>query len=51
MLKNHLTPLYVSKKILSPEVWEKKFLPKPNHPSPNKRQMVSGLLKLSFVSF
>ena len=32
--KNNLTPLYLRKKILSPEVWEKKFLPKPNHPSP-----------------
>ena len=23
---------YIGEKILSPEVWEKKLLPKPNHP-------------------
>ena len=32
--KINLTPLYARKKILSPEVWGKKFFPKPNHPYP-----------------
>ena len=37
--------------MLSPEVWEKKFLPKPNHPypppppSPLKCQMVGPLVR------
>ena len=36
MLEDNLTPLYVRKKNLSPEVWGKKFLPKPNHQTPAK---------------
>ena len=28
MLKKNLTPLYVRKKILTSEIWEKKYLPK-----------------------
>ena len=34
VLKKKLTPLYVREKCLAPEVWEKKILPKLNHPYP-----------------
>ena len=43
--KINLTPLYARKKILSPEVWGKKFLPKPNHPYPPPQKSNGRCLK------
>ena len=43
MVEKNLTPLYVGEKILSPEVWKKRFLPKPNHPFRSQSQMVESL--------
>ena len=39
-----LKRLYVGEKILSPEVWEKKFLSKPNHPTPLSHPIKSQIV-------
>ena len=44
MLKKILKRLYVGEKILSPEVWEKKFLPKPYHPTPLCHRLKSQIV-------
>lgn len=44
MLKKILKRLYVREKILTPEVWEKKFLSKPNHPTPLSHPLKSQLV-------
>lgn len=42
--KKILKRLYVREKILTPEVWEKKFLSKPNHPTPLSHPLKSQLV-------
>ena len=49
--KKNLTLLHVRKIILSPKVYEKKFLPKPNHPYPPPSKVKWSAPNILIINF